>query len=56
LDAINSTRTGAAMALGEEIPKIRAAAVTKGKVWKQRATRHPREVEGFISQVKIWDN
>jgi hypothetical protein len=56
LDAINSTRTGAAMALGEETPKIRAAAVRKGKVRKQRTTRHPRKIEGFISQTKIWDN
>jgi|UPI0002E70322 hypothetical protein len=44
------------MALGEETPKIRAAAVTKRKVCKQRATRHPREFEGFIGKGKIWGN
>jgi proteasome lid subunit RPN8/RPN11 len=44
------------MASGEENPKIKAAAVTRGEMRRQRARKYPREIEGFISQKKVGDD
>jgi hypothetical protein len=40
------------MALGEQTPKIRVAAVTRGKVWKPQARRDLRKIKGFISRER----
>ena len=52
MEAINSTSTGAAMALGEKTPKIRVAAETRGKVWRPQARRNLRKIKGFISMER----
>ena len=52
MEAINSTSTGAAMALGEKTPKIRVAAETRGKVWRPQARRDLRKIKGFISRER----
>mgnify|MGYP006864356379 CR=1 FL=1 len=52
MEAINSTSTGAAMALGEKTPKIRVAAETRGKVWRPQARRNLRKIKGFISRER----
>ena len=52
MEAINSTSTGAAMALGEKTPKIRVAAETRGKVWRPQARRDLSKKKGFISRER----
>ena len=40
------------MALGEQIPKTRVVAVTRGKVGKPQARRDLRKIKGFISRER----